>query len=721
MTQGERGNTADAQFGEHVKAIYLLPDDDLAEDVLIPAFANATNARCMVGYFGGKVLADLAPGLATYVTKRSNPLRLIISPFLTQEDQRAMSDGLRSPEELAIDALMPTFVTTEALEQHTLRCLSWLMATGRLEFRIAILRDALFHPKVWLFEVADGMLAVHGSSNMTHSGVRHNMEQVSVSMAWLDPTQKYVVDKLSATFDRLWSKELLQDEGDDCVVLSVPQAIQKQLLCHYDPAREPSETDYRRLYEQAVKNPDMEPEPTEGFSSSVRQRFEIPLSLRYQDPPYEHQGRAVDAWVQNGYRGTLEMATGAGKTATALICCHRLYEVCERLLLVVAVPYLPLAAQWCSEMKAFGLAPTNLAALRGRTQRHVALEDIRRRLRLGLSRVEVVVVTHDTVCSSDFMEWARRVECTRLLIGDEVHGLGTNSFVGHAPAFFEARLGLSATPVRQYDPEGTAALLEFFGPVVFRFPLEEAIGNCLVEYDYFMHPVPLTSGEMDSWNELTERIRKNAWRSQGGNSDEYLEHLFRERRVILETAQGKIAALSTLLDSSEVRTLRHILIYATDKKPEQLQKVNDLLMTKGVNFHQLTASETADRGKTATLLKAFQDGDIQVLTAKRVLDEGVNIPQVRCAYILASTTVERQWIQRRGRLLRRCAEIGKTHATIHDFIALPPSESAGDPDARTLVKSELRRAMEFASSARNAGRPDGALPVIQSLMDAALL
>jgi superfamily II DNA or RNA helicase len=139
-------------------------------------------------------------------------------------------------------------------------------------------------------------------------------------------------------------------------------------------------------------------------------------------------------------------------------------------------------------------------------------------------------------------------------------------------------------------------------------------------------------------------------------------------------------------------------------------------------FHQLTAEETADRAKTRRIIRGFQDGEIQVLTAKRVLDEGVNIPQICKAYILASTTVERQWIQRRGRLLRTCSAINKTHSAIHDFLALPPGlDQALDPDAKALARAELRRAQEFARLARNAGRPDGPLNILDRLADAAFL
>jgi len=227
---------------------------------------------------------------------------------------------------------------------------------------------------------------------------------------------------------------------------------------------------------------------------------------------------------------------------------------------------------------------------------------------------------------------------------------------------------------------------------------------------------------MDAWKDITAQIRQNAWRQTDGQPDEYLAKLFRDRRLLLETAEGKINILSQLLDRENLHSLRHTLIYASDKEPQQLEAVNSLLNRKRVLFHQLTAEETADRQRTRQIIEAFQRGEIQVLTAKRVLDEGVNIPQISKAFILASTTVERQWIQRRGRLLRTCKVTGKTHSVITDLIALPPSlDDTLDDDARSLVRSELRRAQEFASLARNAGKADGPLPLIHRLVKKAYL
>lgn len=693
---------------DDAKPLYFLPDDDLAEEVLIPAFAQATSATCMAGFFSSASLADLAPGLATYIARAPSSFRLIVSPFLSEGDQEALRQGLRTPTELAEDVLASGFVGVGELQQHTLRCLSFLLAVGRIEIKIALMKDALFHPKAWVFQIGHGGLAAHGSSNMTNPGIRRNYEQVAVAKAWAEPTQRYVVDKLTNRFERLW-----RDEDSDCFVLPLPDAIRAQVLREYGTDQPPTEDEYRALYQRAARAQDP---PT-----VVAPAFGIPSWLKYDDGPFEHQGRAVSAWVGAGHRGILEMATGSGKTLTSLLCAYRLYERNKPLLIVVAAPYVPLIEQWCDEVALFGLRPANLTVAGGRVQRSRLLQQLRRRLRLGISDVEIVVTSHDTLCTKDFVDAAAAFDCSRLLIADEVHNLGRSSFVKAPPACFQFRLGLSATPVRQYDPEGTDHLFDFFGPSVFQFTLAQAIGRCLVEYDYIVHPVYLTTDEMDSWNDLTARIRKNAWRQSAGKPDDYLAKLFRDRRQLLETARGKIDAFSDILDQTDASTWRHALVYTTDKDPEQLNEVNALLAQHGILFHQLTAVETANRDQTRRILESFQRGDIQVLTAKRVLDEGVNIPQIRTAYVLASTTVERQWVQRRGRLLRTCPEIGKTHSVIHDFLALPPDVGGGlDDDARSMVKAELRRAQEFASLARNAGKPDGPMNVIHELLQSAV-
>ena len=694
-----------------IQPLYILPKDSLIDDVLIPCFQSAMHVDCMMGFFSSEILVSIAPGLATFINCSDESLRLIISPLLRTEDKEAIENSIVSTEDFITSALEDFVVTENSIAQHTLKCLSWLLRHGRVKIKIALMKDALFHPKVWLFHDGDDVIAAHGSSNMTYAGIQKNIEQISISKSWEDPNQSYITERFCDQFTQLW-----ENQDENCTTVSMPQAIEENLLKTYLSDTPPTEADFHTLHKQATYS--MEESPAiYDFNKPSRPSFAIPAELQFEDGPFEHQGRAVKAWCEAGYQGVLEMATGSGKTITAMICAHRLYNVEKPLLIVVAAPYIPLIQQWCDEISPFGLRAVNLTESNGAKGRATELNRLKRRFQNGSSDIEIVVVSHRTLCNSDFKEELKKIDCKTLLIADEVHNLGSEGFITDPPDFFDYRLGLSATPIRQYDEEGTEQLFAFFGHIVFQFTLEDAIGRCLVGYEYYVHPVELTEDEMDEWYALTEKIKKVVRMQEEDTDDEYLLKLLRDRRALLENAENKIAALEEVLTQREdFKRIQYTLIYASDKAPQQLKDVNALLKAHGVLFHQLTYKETANRKETGHIIQDFQEGTLKILTAKRVLDEGVNIPEIEKAFILASTTVERQWVQRRGRLLRTCQKTGKTHSEIHDFVALPPNLDSIDQEASNLILSELNRIQAFASLALNAGRTDGPLSLIDHLV-----
>ena len=701
------------QGNNRIRPIYVLPEDPFIKDVLIPSFEVSSGVDCMVGFFTSEVLVSLAPGLATFINQSKGVFRLIISPVLRTDDWIAIKSGVSDVEEVVKSIFDDLLVTENAIEKHTLECLAWLLRHGRIEIQIALMRDGLFHPKVWLFHDDQGqVLCAHGSTNLTAAGMHRNIEQVAVCSSWGDADALYTIRRLNEQFQAFWN-----NSNEHCIVLPVPDVIREQLVRTYATTKLPQEIDVSLLYGRAAE---IAPAIDNPVPEGGRINFHIPSWLCYSEGPFAHQGDAVDAWYDAGCRGVLEMATGAGKTIAAMIAAHRLFQEQRPLLIVVAAPYIPLVQQWCTEIELFGVAPVDLSSANGSIGRGQVLGRLRRSLKNGNQEVAMIVVSHDILTNPTFHEDLKSFGVTTLLIGDEVHGLGSEGFVSNPPEFFNHRLGLSATPVRQYDAIGTDALFEFFGPIVYEFTLEQAIGVCLVPYDYFVHPVTLTDDEMGRWYDLTGQIRKHSWQD-GEESGAYLQKLLRDRRAILENAADKVRVLKETLEKEDLQTLRHTLIYASDKAPDQLERVNRTLGELGVPFHQLTYEETSNRKRTKRILQLFQDGELRVLTAKRVLDEGVNIPQIQKAFILASTTVERQWVQRRGRLLRRCDEIGKTYSEIHDFVAMPASLSGLDKDAKKLIESELNRVREFARLSRNAGLPGGALDTISKLVLAAYL
>jgi len=399
-----------------IRPLYFLPQEPLVEEVLIPAFKAANKVDCMVGFFSSEVLASLAPGLATYIEQSNDSIRLVISPLLRPADIDAIEQGTRTPEDLASEILESFAITEDFLQQHTLKCLTYLLRVGRLEIKIALMKDALFHPKVWLFQSGGDVMAAHGSSNVTYAGIAKNIEQIAISKSWEDSNQRYITEKLGYQFRQLW-----ENKDDSCIVLPLPKAIKEQLLKSYTSESPPTERDLQKLYQRASGlAEDWEPYELPSLPTTA---FAIPDELYFEDGPFAHQGKAVNSWCEAGFRGVLEMATGSGKTITAMICARRLYEETKPLLIVVAAPYVPLVDQWCEEISPFGLRPINLPISGGARGRSQELSRIRRRFRNGSSNVEAVVVSHRTLCDSGFKTELEKFDCALLLIADEAHNM----------------------------------------------------------------------------------------------------------------------------------------------------------------------------------------------------------------------------------------------------------------------------------------------------------
>ena len=310
---------------------------------------------------------------------------------------------------------------------------------------------------------------------------------------------------------------------------------------------------------------------------------------------------------------------------------------------------------------------------------------------------------------------------TKLLIADEVHNLGAKSFRDNLPLFFDLRIGLSATPVRQYDPDGTDELFGFFGgPPRYEFSLKDAIqAGCLVPYKYYLHLVEFEPDEMERYEDLTDQLVRAGFRADDegrtvGMSDRVAK-LLRDRRALVEQAKGKISSLESQLKIIGSDQVRRTLVYTSAKptagdRSRQITGVNRVLQELNIIAHQYTSEETGTLHSRG-ILDRFASGDYQVLTAMKVLDEGVDIPETDTAFLLASSTVEREWVQRRGRILRQAP--GKVVADLHDFIVIPPDlDSAA---SKSLLSSELRRASAFADVSENEFDPGGPNATIRSL------
>lgn len=713
--------------------LYFIPHDNFIGEVIIPCLRIADEFRCMLGFFSSESLREIAPGLAEFLHRQHTQMRLLISPYLSSEDQIALTEGTTTAVEILEKKLLDLFgearISEIALVRHTLDCLAYLVAAQRLKIKITLIHKALFHPKVWIFDEVEDSLIAHGSVNMTSRGLTANYEHISIECSWLNSKQAAVVNRFVQEFKSLWS-----GSREDAFVIPLPEAIHKKLLYEYQPNFPPTHSSFLEAWQADFERGFTHPLPDSLKKTFVptekkeKTNFHVPEWLNYNEGDFAHQGKAVKAWLDNNGRGILEMATGSGKTIASLICAECIWNENQPLLLVISAPFLPLIYQWAEEARKFGLKPLIPGNETNKTAKLAQTEKAIRNLRLEISEIECIIVTHNFLCDPSFTAILNRFHGPSMLIADEVHNLGAKRFVESQYENFSFRLGLSATPVRQYDEAGTTKLKDYFGDIVFRFTLQEAIGKCLVPYYYFVRPATLTVDESEEWLELTEKLRKLGWTFSEAEASEASEMplevkmILNKRRRILEQAKNKMDVLYNVLSNTNLANLSHTLIYASDKGREQLKQVNALCMnTLKLRVHQITQAETSNPKLLKLLLNKFAEGkSIQVLTAMRVLDEGVDIPEISQAYILASTTVERQWIQRRGRVLRKCKRTNKKNAEIHDFLVLPPAEDGFgvmDADLLKIIKSELNRVMSFASLSLNAASSDGAISLVRSLMN----
>lgn len=690
---------------------YRLPEQPFASEVLIPAFREAVEVRGVFGWFSASWIARLAPGLAVYLQRSdTRAVEMTISPVLFESERQVVEQAVLLSDEEAGCRVSQVFKhgrsDIDALANHALDCLGWMLATDRLRLRIAVpVPSSNFHPKMWGFGDDRDFVVAWGSGNATGRGVAGGVEHMEVAVSWDDGDEDYFESVRGALDDWLNGCSLGIDR-----VLDLPQAVKEQII-ETAPDTAPTESDY--LLAVAV---DGGPTWAVDPSQELRRRFErsmagppprlaIPSALEWQDGAYAHQGEAVAAWELDE-RGILEMATGSGKTLTALICATRLQDrnPDRALLVVVSAPSRALVMQWSSEIAGFGLRAVtpSLEADPGS-----ALSGALRQLRRGAT--VAIVVTNVMLCDPAFQATMSQetVETDRLLIADEAHGLGADGFVRNKPVFFEKRLALTATPIRQYDPDGTEEIFDFFGRPVYSFGLDKAIGFCLVPYRYYVHATALGQDELDDYVALTKRIGV----AIAQDDPERRDALLIRRRRIIETAESKLALLRAVLETRGPKDLSHALVYASAKDPTQYKRIEQLLTDLQIRWAGITHEASPSAIEQA--FSAFAEGNLQMLLAKKILDEGIDIPSIREAFIVASSTVEREWIQRRGRVLRK--QEAKRYAVIHDFLVLPTGGGATQvPSVESMVASELGRAYAFAQCADN---PSGYTGVFQNIAD----
>ena len=657
-----------------LKSVYDSADYHLVDDLIVPLLSHSVEYCRGVGYFSSGWLRLAAEGLSDLVAA-GGKAKLIMSPILDEKDWQAILLGQQAKENEALRNSLESTVDdlVKSLETRTLDTFAWMIADGLLDIRFAVprakYRGGDYHDKVAYFRDSIGnCVAIHGSFNDSLKGTL-NGEAFSVFRSW-DNGQEPFVEQHVSRLDRLWN-----DDNPQFYAFKLPAAIRERIVKLRSTAERPYQL----------------PKP---LLTGVTMSPGLPEGVHLHD----YQQEAIRAWQDNNCRGIFEMATGSGKTYAALGAAVEEFKKRKKLAIVILVPFIHLLEQWRKDCEAFGLKPVLCGSSHSnwRANLRSSVSDFR------LTRAHLcVIAVHQTASSETFLRaFDQLPRDQKILIADEVHGLGARQLRKALQEGFDSRLGLSATPERWYDEEGTAILFDYFDKVCYEFSLEKAIRRgFLVPYRYEPQLVHLTADEEQNICDLSIKIGQLMGKKKSKSLDEseqmYLEKALRDRALVVKKAERKMEVLQQLIRhmKDEGADLRHSLFYSPES---QHRLVLQLLKSEGIMAHQFIGEDSLSARKR--ILAQFDNGHIMSLVAMKCLDEGVDVPATRTAFFIASTTNPKEFIQRRGRVLRRCPH--KTRACIYDFIVTPSSDSIREV-AKYLLEREMPRFAEFADLAEN--------------------
>jgi hypothetical protein len=594
----------------HITGRYRSDREDVVQKFYLPVLSVATTYSRAVGYFTSTSLALFARGVEDFA-ERGGRIRLIASPHLDYDDIIDIEHGYN------VRAVMERAVLRELHDDEMnqvlvngLSIVGRLVAQGTLDIKLAFMKKAgkigLYHEKLGIFRDAAGdLVAFTGSANETYGGLVANFESVEVYLGWL-PGDGARALRLETDFDDLWF-----DRTPNLTIYPFPVV-----------ARE-------RLIELARRHPDSHIAATDNAltdnssAEDVRGSLVIPPTL----VPRDYQRQAIEAWLRNQGRGILEMATGTGKTKTAIIAAAHLGRVLaqreEPLIIIVLAPYQHLVDQWLSEFTTFGVRP--VAVYESSDLWIPKVEAQLAEARLGQRTNITLVATLASFRGDRFQSVLSRITQPLLIVADEVHNLGSQAYRSSLPPNATYRLAMSATPERWFDDEGTEALKDYFGPIVYTLGLGEAIAmGALCRYRYLPRLVQLDADETSLYVELTSQIaqRISVGESLTSVDDESaIGQLLRQRAGVLGHAEGKLFRLRA--DLSARSNAWYQLVYCAEGTrpspsgklpgPNQLAEVMDLI---GNRLHLSAHSYIAEtpRPERRALLRRF-DSQRPVTTA----------------------------------------------------------------------------------------------------------
>ena len=676
---------------------------NIVKEFYTPVLQESVLYQRSVGFFSSTALIELTKGIAGIV-KNGGKIQFIVSPYLSEEDVAAIQKGYEK-KKIIEQALLREYKEPENyFQEERLNLLSHLIENGNLDIKVAFTppnkSTGMYHEKVGIVTDAEGNKIVFtGSLNETINAFYNNYESIVVFTSWEESRQ--YAEEMQNDFDALWN-----NEDTDLEIIEFPEVVKEKIKLNQKPKINYDIDEEEMVEESPVQKgvPRMPP----GFD------------LR------DYQKDAIEKWEENNYCGIFDMATGTGKTYTGLGAVTKLYEAKKRLAIIIVCPYQHLVEQWVEDIELFNLLPTIGYSSSKQKNWKKRLEDDILDFSIGVIDCFCFVTTNATYSSKFVCEQMKYLGKDTLLLVDEAHNFGSLNLRNKLYPNIEYRLALSATLDRHGDEEGTDCLKTYFGEKCIQYDLKRAIKEGkLTPYYYYPVVVYLDEDEMEQYRDISYRVSKECHKDKHGNLKitDKGKRLLLQRARIVAGAKSKLVELKKLMQNYKNDT--HILVYCgatrvqtfeydesehDEEGERQIVAVSKILGNElGMKVTHFTSNESAEEREV--IKRRFASADpYQAIVAIKCLDEGVKIPSIKTAFILASTTNPKEYIQRRGRVLRLASN--KPYAVIYDFVTLVRPLEEVNPYStdynceRALAKRELARIKEFGEIALNSRDSD---------------
>lgn len=679
-----------------------------------------------LGYFNSAAISVLAGSFASFIS-HGGKMRMAINQIVSGDDKKAIMAGLEGGINLCLDLTDWKSLRSSLDEygEHFFKCLAYLIQENRIEIQIIKPKSTsgIAHTKKGQFVDLEGtVVGFSGSANFTLGGLFNNLEEINI---FLSTSPDSAIQKKLSNQKEHFNKLMAQAE-DDIEYLSVGE-LQEAIVSSFggQEIEDLLNVEHKlREYKKSLK-----PKPTIDQSDEPQPEFP------YSSGPRDYQKQAFDNWKKNGQKGLFAMATGTGKTITSLNCLLEIYNRCGYYMAIILVPTITLVNQWEEECRKFKFSRIiKLFSKNPKWKERIELIKMEEKMlkENETPKSFIIISTYASFSRESVFDVLNSFDRKKvLLIADEAHNMGSPSILKKLNRIaYLRRIGLSATPERQYEPEVNDKIFSFFGAkeqYTFEYSMEDAIKNgVLCKYYYYPHMVRLTETEMEEYIDLSIKISKyfNYSKECFDKQDEVLKRLLLARKRIIHKAQNKVAAFRSIMEErfKEKGDLKYSLVYVPEgNKPDYIEDSDifdksEQLDDDAVSDHLIDVftqvvsdidkyitvkrfvSGQADRD---AVLRDFATGKLQVLTSMKCLDEGVDVPRSEMAVFCASTGNPRQFIQRRGRVLRTHPD--KHMAVLHDLVVIPEVGSACDSFKmeQVLLRNELIRVKNFSMLSEN--------------------